>query len=104
MKDVLSPVRARLTYANVGASLALFLAIGGTGYALTLPRNSVGSKQIKSRAVGSSETRNRSVLRSAISTTARSGLRGPQGPPGPSGTALRAAITAGGVRALGNAT
>jgi hypothetical protein len=36
-------IRAKLTYANVTASLALFIALGGTGYAaLTLPPDSVG--------------------------------------------------------------
>lgn len=43
-------LRARLTYANVTATLAIFLALaGGTALAATriLPKNSVGSKQIK---------------------------------------------------------
>src|SRR3954465_8130982 len=31
------------TYTNVMSSIAVFLAIGGTSYALTLPRNSVGT-------------------------------------------------------------
>ena len=42
-------LRDRLTYANVISSLALFIALGGTSYALTLPRNSVGSAQIRDR-------------------------------------------------------
>ncbi len=38
--------------AMVVSSLALFVALGGTGYAaIVLPRNSVGSAQIKPRAV-----------------------------------------------------
>jgi hypothetical protein len=42
----------RLTYANVTASLALFLAVGGTGYAATrLPRDSVASPQIVNRSI-----------------------------------------------------
>ena len=41
-------LRSRLSYANVTASLALFIALGGTGYAaVTLPRNSVGSAQLR---------------------------------------------------------
>jgi hypothetical protein len=41
-----------LSYANVTASLALFVALGGTGYAaIKLPANSVGAKQIKKSAV-----------------------------------------------------
>ncbi len=108
MTNPWSPARARLTYANVVASLALFVALGGTGYAaLTLPRNSVGASQIKARAVGPSEVRNRSLRLSDISRSARSSLRGqegPAGPPGANGAALRAAITSGGAKTLGNAT
>ncbi len=45
-------IRKRLSYANVVATLALFLAIGGVGYAASrLPKNSVGTKQIKRGAV-----------------------------------------------------
>jgi hypothetical protein len=41
-------VRQRLTYANVIATLALFLVLGGAAYAATqLPRNSVGTAQLK---------------------------------------------------------
>jgi hypothetical protein len=37
-------LRRHLTYANVVASLALFLALGGAAFAATqLPRNSVGT-------------------------------------------------------------
>jgi hypothetical protein len=47
---MLARVRGRLTYANVIASLALFVALGGTGYAaLRLPRNSVGPAQMSVR-------------------------------------------------------
>ena len=41
----------RLTYANVVASLALFIALGGAAVAAGLPKNSVGPKQIKKGAV-----------------------------------------------------
>lgn len=46
-------LRARLTYANVISTLALFIALGGaTAFAATqLPKNSVGSPQIKKNAV-----------------------------------------------------
>jgi hypothetical protein len=47
---------ARLSYANVTASLALFIALGGTAAAaVTLPRDSVGARQIAKDAVGSPE-------------------------------------------------
>ncbi len=41
---MLREVRSRLTYANVVASMALFVALGGVGYAaVKLPKNSVGN-------------------------------------------------------------
>lgn len=44
--------RPRLTYANVVASLALFVALGGVSYAATtLPKSSVGTDQIQAEAV-----------------------------------------------------
>jgi hypothetical protein len=112
--------RARLTYANVMATTAVFIALGGTSYAaLTLPRNSVGSTQIRSRAVGSSELKSRAVTSSKIrpgavtaskfSSGARAALRGPlgpagsQGPAGPTGITYRAAVNSGGGPVLGTA-
>ena len=48
----MSRVRPRLTYANVMATVAVFLALGGISYAaLKLPKNSVGTKQLKKNAV-----------------------------------------------------
>jgi hypothetical protein len=43
---LVSVLRQRLTYANVMATVAVFLALGGGAYALKLGRNSVRSKQI----------------------------------------------------------
>lgn len=49
--------KPRLSYANVVATLALVLAVGGgaTAIALSLPKNSVHSKQIAKEAVKSSD-------------------------------------------------
>lgn len=42
----------RLTYSNVVASVALFVALGGVSYAaIKIPAHSVGARQLKSRAV-----------------------------------------------------
>jgi hypothetical protein len=41
--------------------LALFIALGGVSYAATLPRNSVGSKQIRRNAVKASEIARKAV-------------------------------------------
>jgi hypothetical protein len=48
--------RSFFTYANVMATIAVFLALGGVSYAaFTLPKNSVGSRQIKRGAVNSAK-------------------------------------------------
>ena len=49
---MLTRIHSSLTYANVMATVALFVALGGGAYAATaLPSNSVGTKQLKNRAV-----------------------------------------------------
>jgi hypothetical protein len=69
-------LRRHLTYANVVASLALFLALGGAAFAATqLPRNSVGTGQLKPEAVTAGK----------IARKARNQLRGATGPAGPAG-------------------
>lgn len=79
-------MRHRLTYANVTATLALFVALGGTSYAAaTLARNSVGKSQIRSGAVRSDEIRNGTIKLRDIAGDARAGLRGQPGPAGPPG-------------------
>lgn len=61
------PFRRHLSFANVTAVLALFVALGGTGYAaISIPANSVGSAQIRPNAVGASEIRRGAVGRSEI--------------------------------------
>ncbi len=77
-------IRRRLTYANIVASLALFLAMGGTGYAaLSLPKASVGAKQLKRSAVSSKKVKNGSLLGKDFK--AGQLPAGPQGPTGPQG-------------------
>lgn len=78
--------RPRLSYANVISTLALFVALGGTSYAVSqLPRNSVGAKQLKRNAVTSAKIRARAVQRSDLAPSARIGSRGARGPAGPAG-------------------
>lgn len=102
---------ARLTYANVVASLALFVALGGSGYAaVKLSKNSVGSKQIKNgqvknadlakNAVTSSKVKDGSLLSAdfkhgqllagAPGATGPKGDTGRQGPQGADGSRLQA--------------
>src|SRR6478609_8365985 len=93
MTYLLSRLRGHLSYANVIATLALFIALGGGAYAAaTLPRNSVGANQLRSNsvsaakirtgAVHSSDIANGTVSLTDISTNARAALRGNQGPAG----------------------
>ena len=104
-------LRDRLTYANVMSTLAVFVALGGTSYALTLPRNSVGAGQLRADSVGRSELR-RGAVRSAeirdraiklrdVSAAARAALRGRQGPPG---VTFFQSVNSGGGPVAGNAT
>ena len=46
-----SRLRPKLTYSNVIATIALFVALGGAAVAAGLPKNSVGTKQLKRGAV-----------------------------------------------------
>ena len=78
--------RARLTYANVIATLALFVALGGSSYAaLNLPKGSVGSEQLKKNSVTSVKVRPGTLVTSDFNASARSRLRGPRGPEGDEG-------------------
>jgi len=75
---MMSRLVSKLTYANVMATIAVFVALGGVGYAATrLPRNSVGTKQIRRAAVTPAK----------LSKAAKSKLVGPAGPEGPRGAA-----------------
>jgi hypothetical protein len=72
MKRLLS----HLSYANVVATICLFMILGGGAYAATqLPKNSVGPKQLKKGAVTPAK----------VSKAARKQLRGETGPAGPVG-------------------
>jgi hypothetical protein len=71
--------RQQLSFANVIAVLALFVALGGTSYAISrLPKNSVGTKQIKSGAVTLAKI-NSSARKFLAGGTGSTGQVGPQG-------------------------
>jgi hypothetical protein len=56
--------------ALVIALIALFVALGGTSYAaITLPKNSVGNKQLKKNAVTSAKIKNKAVTAAKINTS-----------------------------------
>jgi hypothetical protein len=64
---VLIKLRSHLSFANVIAMVALFVALGGTSYAVTkvgakdIRKNAVRSKHIKRSQVTSSDIRNRTI-------------------------------------------
>ncbi|HYG96140.1 MAG TPA: hypothetical protein VD741_03440 [Solirubrobacterales bacterium] len=53
--------RPKLSYANVIATIALFVALGGAAIAAGLPKNSVGTKQLKRGAVTTADLRRGAV-------------------------------------------
>ncbi len=60
-------VRANLTYANVMATVAVFLALGGGAIAAThLGKNVVGTKQIKNSAVNAAKIQDSAVNGSKV--------------------------------------
>jgi hypothetical protein len=103
MKQRLARITRRLSYSNVIASLALFVALGGASYAaVALPAHSVGTKQLKKDAITASKLKRDAVSSAKIKDGSLErgdfasgtllqgpqgpqGLHGPQGPQGPTG-------------------
>ena len=104
--------RSGLTFANVVSVIALFVALGGSAYAVTLPRNSVGTAQlrrdavtrskIREGAVGSSQVKDRSLRitdfmagalpagpKGDAGSTGATGAPGPRGPAGATNVVVR---------------
>src|SRR3954470_14829803 len=85
--------RFRPSPSMVVASLALAVALGGTGYAaVVLPANSVGTAQLKNGAVVGAKVKNGSLSASSFRPGALpsgpagpAGVAGPAGPAGPGG-------------------
>jgi hypothetical protein len=78
-------MRARLTYANVISTLALFIVLGGSAYAAT----QITGKQIKNNTVTSADIKNRSLkavdFKSGQLPKPGATGAGPVGPAGPQG-------------------
>lgn len=64
-------IRTRITSAHVLAAMALFVALGGSAYALSA--GSVGSKQLKNNAVKTKKLKNGAVKTSKLGTDAATG-------------------------------
>ncbi len=80
---------AWLTYANVVATLALFMALGGVSYAAL----TVTGKNVKNNSLTGKDVKNKSLTKRDIKGSVRgrkggAGATGPPGAPGASGSAL----------------
>jgi hypothetical protein len=79
-------------YANVTATMALVVALGGTSYAaIKLPANSVTSKQVKDRSLLKKDFKTGQL---PAGKTGPAGLAGPAGPVGPQGFTGPAGVVA----------
>jgi len=68
---VLSRLRSKLTYANVTATVALFMVVTGIGFAVAaIPKKSVGKKQLKNGAVSAKKIKKNAVTASKIKSSA----------------------------------
>lgn len=92
-------LRRHFTYANAAATIALFVALGGTSYAaFSLPASSVGTKQLKNGAVTKAKL-GHGLVAAERGAPGPQGLAGPQGatgsagPPGPSTGPAGGALT-----------
>jgi hypothetical protein len=94
---VLTQLRRSLTSANVIATVAVFIALGGTSYAVAtgsidsreIKNNTVSSQDIRNNGIRSADVRNRSLLATDFKAgqlpPAPTGATGPTGPRGPAG-------------------
>ena len=74
--------------------MALFVALGGTGYAATqLPKASVGAKQLKKNSVSSAKVKDRSLLLDDFKRAERTKLNGAAGARGGQGLRGLAGVT-----------
>ena len=86
-------VKKRISFANVMSLVAVFIALGGSAYAIGLKKNSVGSKQLKTGAVKGADLGNDAVSSDKVAAGSLlgsdfaagqlpQGAEGPVGPPG----------------------
>lgn len=99
----------RFTFANVLSCLALFVALGGASYAaVSLPMNSVGTKQLKSGAIDNSKVKKGSLLRNSFKAgqlpVGKRGKQGKTGLKGVAGIAGVAGLAGTGIKLAANPT
>jgi hypothetical protein len=81
-------MRPKLTYANVVSTLCLFILLGGGAYAaVKLPKNSVGTKQLKKGAVKADDLGENAVSSPKVANGSllKEDFAADQLPPGPQG-------------------
>ena len=80
-------IRSHVTYANVLSTMAIFIVLGGGAYAAaTLPKNSVGTKQLKNGAVTKKKLAKGVLTAGPKGDTGPQGLKGDKGDKGADGT------------------
>ena len=88
--SLISKILSRLTYANVMATVAVFLSLGGGAYAIALAKNSVKSRHIAPNAVRSPDIKNRAVRGVDVRTNSITGANVRESTLGPIPRAARA--------------
>jgi hypothetical protein len=90
----LTAIRRRLTYANVAATLAVFLSLAGGAYAAltvtgkNVKNNSLTGRDVRNGSLAGKDVKDRSLSASDFAAgQLPAGPRGPQGPIGPQGPA-----------------
>ena len=68
-------LKGKLTYANLMASLAVFIALGGSAYAaLRVPPNSVGTRQLKASSVTSGKIAKEAITAAKVAEHSLTGI------------------------------
>jgi hypothetical protein len=68
-------MKGRLTFANVMSVIAVFLALGGTAFAVQLGKNTVGSKQLKKNAVTEAKVKADAITGAKVKADAITGAK-----------------------------
>ena len=81
---MLAPIVRYLRQHHLGL-IAVFIALTGTAYAATLPRNSVGTKQVVNHSLLKKDFKSGQLPSGTLGVDGVEGPRGPEGPEGPEG-------------------
>ncbi len=81
---MLAPIVRYVRQHHLGL-IAVFIAVTGTAYAATLPRNSVGTKQVVNRSLLKKDFKRGQLPRRTLEVGGPEGPPGPEGPEGPEG-------------------